>query len=220
MKTLLSLFAVLLSTAFNSAGAAETWVNNTPGAFITKIVIIPEGPFAIDPFNQFAGTVEITFANGSVRTTNLERANHSPLGGTPMVDDSYQYVAVYFCDETTVLNRCDAIALKLENGQLCVGGFQFIKNVTSVVVSLYDLGCFIRSGQLITPFIDRNFGVLEKLSKDEILDLVYGRKRQPTLPRGPVCLSCPPWPEFKKELDDRIAKNLKKKFEISVKQLK
>jgi hypothetical protein len=202
---------------------AAIWVNNTPGAWVKQIEIY-ESNNAILPDNPLlptGGYANITFHNDVVYTG---LALHPTAGSTNpsfflLVENNYTLYTVYFCQSAgspAIIETCDGIGLRLENGQLCAGLFQYTTLVDKVI-AIADIGCFTLVG-ITRPAQRAKRDFLQRYTKEQLIDIIGGVK--PINPVGPVCLTCPPWDGYKRDVDLKLRGLQVKKYKIEVREMR
>lgn len=194
-----------------SISYATVWVNNQPDAFVKRIEIFPghNTPLQADYL------VNITFQN-DVTYLNLElKSTTGSLTPSFLLTDYTHYVE-YYCESDLVLTFCDGIAMKIAGGQLCAGYFRYNMN-TPIVITITDIGCFEIERSIIPSRLDID-KILSKLNKEKLIDIIIGRR--PISPIGPICLTCPPWETYEKDLTIKL-KGLKvRKFKVDVREIR
>jgi len=200
---------------------AAVWVNTTPGALVKQIEIYNSntGPVGVgdNPLLPTEGYVNITFQNDVVYPgLPLHPTASSASPSFVLVDNNYTLYTVYYCQpgsgSPVTNNICDGIALRVQNEQLCAGFFQYTTLVDRVV-AIADIGCFTLSG-ITRPLVKRDF--FQKYTKEQLIDILTGVKP----PIGPICLTCPPWDGYAKDIDLKLKGLQIKKYKIEAKELK
>jgi hypothetical protein len=220
------LIASLYLATCGEVFAAQIWVNNSPDALVKQLEIYPNDnavPFPGNPLSPTEGLVNITFQN-DVEYIGL--ALHPTAGSIspsffPSVDGNYSLFTVYYCEagsNPAVGQTCDGIALRSENAQLCAGFFQY-NTLADRVFTIADIGCFtqVGVGTVTLPRLSRR-DFLQKYTKEQLIDILNGVR--PINPIGPVCLSCPPWEGYGKDMAVKLQKLPVRKFRIEVKEIK
>ena len=213
-------FAFVLFTCGDAL--AEVWVNNAPNALVKRIEIFTSSSVIVvdNPLLPTQSYVNITFQND---VTYPGLPLHPTTGSVSpsflfAVDNAYTAYTVYYCQSggAPVNETCDGIALRLQNGQLCAGFFQY-STLVERIATIADIGCFILV-EIVKPprLISRDF--LQKYTKDQLIEILTGAK--PISPVGPVCLTCPPWNNYANDIDLKLKGLQIKKYKIEVKEIK
>jgi hypothetical protein len=207
---LLLCLILIISFAVKVTNAAEVWINNDPNALIKRISIYHSDGIIQFPLNY--GYIDIVFQNDN----QIIGLPLQPIT-LPVGISGYELYAIYYCTQTQPSQLCDAVAIKIENGQLCAGLFRFNTLLDEPFFNITDIGCFVRQGLIQPVLVDRH--KLQRLSKEELLDILVGGPK-PVNPRGPVCLTCPPWDSYKKDIESQLGKLKTKKYKVSVQEVK
>jgi hypothetical protein len=83
--------------------------------------------------------------------------------------------------------------------------------------TIADIGCFTRVGIINPPKLSKR-DLLQKYTKEQLIEILNGVK--PINPLGPVCLSCPPWDGYEKDIALKLKELKVKKYRIEAKEIK
>jgi len=224
-KVIVSLLAFLFLLISYGEVFATVWVNNTPGALVKRIETYENNNIIqIDnPLFPVLGYVNITFQNDVV----IPGLARHPTAGSispsflPLVENNYTSYAVYLCQagsSPAIGETCDGIAMRSQNGQLCAGYFRYTTLVDRVA-TIADIGCFTMVELNRAPHVAKK-DFLQRYSKEQLIDIISGVRLINPIGPGPVCLSCPPWDGYEKDIDVKLQGLKVKKFKLEVREIR